>query len=324
MPLFDMPLEELRRYRPPHKEPADFDSFWKTTLEMARSYDLNPRFEPMDVGLATLDVFDVRFAGFDGQPVRGWYMLPRNAKAPLAAVVEFIGYGGGRGYPIEWLAFPSAGFAYLVMDTRGQGSVWRRGDTADLPNGANPSIPGFMTQGILDPQTYYYRRLYTDAVRAIDAVRSRDEVDGSRIAVTGGSQGGGLSIAAAGLSSDVALCLPDVPFLSDFRRAIDITPSPPYTEIARYLTIHRDKADRVFNTLSYFDGVHFAARMTASAYYSVALMDTVCPPSTVYASYNAVTTEKAIKVYYYNDHEGGGADHLLEKIRYLRQRWLSL
>ncbi len=322
MPLFDMPLEELRHYRPPRQEPADFDSFWKATLEMARSYDLNPRFEPVDVGLATLDVFDVSFAGFDGQPVRGWYMLPRNAKAPLGTVVEFIGYGGGRGYPIEWLAFPSAGFAYLVMDTRGQGSAWRRGDTPDLPNVANPSIPGFMTQGILDPQTYYYRRLYTDAVRAIDAVRSRDEVDGSRIAVTGASQGGGLSIAAAGLSSDVALCLPDVPFLSDFRRAIDITPSPPYTEIARYLTIHRDKADRVFNTLSYFDGVHFAARMTASAYYSVALMDTVCPPSTVYASYNAVTTEKAIKVYYYNDHEGGGADHLLEKIRYLRQRWL--
>ena len=77
MPLFDMPLEELQRYRPARQEPADFDSFWKATLEMARSYDLKPRFEPVDIGLTTLDVYDVSFAGFDGQPVKGWYMLPR-------------------------------------------------------------------------------------------------------------------------------------------------------------------------------------------------------------------------------------------------------
>ena len=321
MPLFDMPLEDMQNYRPPLPEPADFDSFWKSTLAAARSHDLNPRFEPVDVGLRTLDVFDVSFAGFNGQPVKGWYMLPKNARSPLPAVVEFIGYSGGRGYPTDWLAFPSAGFAYMVMDTRGQGSGWRRGDTADLPNGANPSLPGFMTQGILDPQTYFYRRLYTDAARAIDAIRSRGEIDPARIAVTGSSQGGGLSIAAAGLTPDLDACLPDVPFLSHFRRAVEITPDGPYPEIAGYLSVYRDRTDVVFNTLKYFDGLNFAARMTASAYYSVAVMDTICPPSTVYASYNHVSTEKDIKVYYFNNHEGGGSDHLLEKIRYLRQRW---
>ena len=321
MPLFDMPLEELQNYRPTRQEPADFDSFWESTLAAARSHDLNPRFAPLDTDLMTLDVFDVSFAGFGGQEVKAWYMLPKDVKTPLPAVVEFIGYGGGRGSPLEWLAFPSAGFAYMVMDTRGQGSVWRRGDTADLPNGANPSHPGFMTQGILDPQTYYYRRLYTDAVRAIETIRSRGEVDPARIAVTGGSQGGGLAISTAGLSSDVAFCLPDVPFLSHFRRAVEITPRGPYPEIAAYLTIHRDKIDTVFHTLSYFDGLNFAARINAAAYYSVAVMDDICPPSTVYASYNHVSAEKDIKVYYFNNHEGGAADHLLEKIRYLRRRW---
>ena len=214
------------------------------------------------------------------------------ASDPLPGVVEYIGYGGGRGFPHEWLAFPSAGFAYLVMDTRGQGSVWRRGDTADIGSGANPATPGFMTQGILDRQTYYYRRLYTDAVRAVEAIRSRADVDGERIAVTGASQGGGMSIAVAGLLPDVQVCLADVPFLQHFRRALDITPKDPYPEIARYLQIHRDKIEAVFHTLSYFDGMHFAARMRARALYSVGLMDTICPPSTVYASYNHVTSEK--------------------------------
>ena len=321
MPLFDMPLEEMRIYKPPRDEPDDFDAFWSETLSEARAHDLHATFEPADFGLATIDVYDVSFSGFGGDRISGWYMTPPDDAGTLPAVVEYIGYGGGRGYPLEWLAFPSAGFAYLVMDTRGQGSVWRHGDTADIPNGANPSIPGFMTQGILDPATYYYRRLYTDAIRAVEAIRSRSEVDSTRIAVTGSSQGGGLSIAAAGLLPEVAICMTDVPFLSHFRRAVDITPTNPYLEIARYLQVHRDKVDTAFRTLSYFDGLNFATRMSARALYSVGIMDTVCPASTVFASYNHVPGEKEIREYYFNDHEGGGAHHLLEKIRYLRQLW---
>ncbi len=321
MPLFDMPLEELREYRPPREEPDDFDAFWSVTLSEARSHDLDAVFEPVDFGLEAFSVYDVTFSGFGGDRIKAWFIQPRAAAEALPGVVEYIGYGGGRGYPQEWLAFPAAGFAYLVMDTRGQGSVWRRGDTPDMPNGANPSIPGFMTQGVLDPETYYYRRLYTDAARAVEALRSRSGVDAERIAVTGGSQGGGLSIAAAGLLPEVKACLPDVPFLSHFRRAVEITPTNPYMEIARYLQTHRDKVDTIFRTLSYFDGMNFAARISARALFSVGIMDTVCPPSTVFAAYNHVPGEKAIKEYYFNNHEGGGAEHLVEKIRYLRALW---
>lgn len=324
MPFFDLSLSELHQFRPPRTEPADFDAFWQDTLAQTRQHDLNPVFEPYDSGLKLVDVYDVTFSGYGGQRIKAWYMRPAKTDEALPCVVEFIGYGGGRGYPHSWLAWATAGYAYLVMDTRGQGSTWRQGDTPDMPDGVNPFHPGFMTQGILSPHTYYYRRLYTDTVRAIETVRSRAGVDAERIAVTGGSQGGALSIAAAGLALDmVKICMPDVPFLCMFRRAVGLTDTKPYQEIINYLKIHRDKVDLAFNTLDYFDGVNLAPRIKASCLFSTALMDDICPPSTVFAAYNYVETPKEIEVYPFNQHEGGEDMHLLRKIRFVQGIWGS-
>ncbi len=80
--------------------------------------------------------------------------------------------------------------------------------------------------------------------------------------------------------------MPDVPFLCHYRRATEIMDTFPYNEIGNYCKTHRDKVETVFRTLSYFDGVNFAARAKAQALFSVGLMDMVCPPSTVYAAYN--------------------------------------
>lgn len=318
MPLFDFSLEELVNYYPARTEPANFDAFWAETLEDARSKATAPKFERLNSGLKTVDVYDVTFSGYGGQPIKGWYLEPAGTNGKLPAVVEFLGYGGGRTFPFNWLMWPSAGFAFMVMDTRGQGSAWSRGDTSDIPDGVNPFFPGFMTQGILDPYYYYYRRLYTDAARAVETMRDHAHVDVDRLAVTGGSQGGGLSIAAAGLVPDaVKACLADVPFLCHFRRSVEIAPDAPYTEISKYLSVHRDQVERVFETLSYFDGMNLAARCKAPCLYSVGLMDTICPPSSVYAAYNQLTTEKQIAIYRFNNHEGGGQDHTQVKLDYL-------
>ncbi|WP_406389855.1 acetylxylan esterase [Streptomyces sp. NBC_00887] len=307
MALFDLPLDELRTYSSGSAEPADFDAFWSATLEEARTHDLDATFElRTDTGLTTVDVYDVTFAGFGGHPVRGWLVMPAGTTRPLPVVVEFIGYGGGRGLPHSYLLWASAGMAHFVMDTRGQGSGWAPGDTAD-PVGSGPSLPGFMTRGIEDRDAYYYRRLITDAVRAVEAARSHPLTDAARTAAIGASQGGGLALAVGGLIPDLAAVAPDVPFLCDFPRAISLTDRLPYREIGNYLKTHRGRADQARATLAYFDGVHFAARGRAPALFSVALEDQTCPPSTVFAAFNAYAhPDKEIEVYDFNDHEGGG------------------
>lgn len=320
MPLFDLPLEDLKRFRPQREEPTDFDAFWGRTLEATRMHPLDLELTKVDAGLQTLDAYDVSFAGFSGQQVRGWFLVPRHRQGALPCVVQYIGYGGGRGYPTDWLLWPSCGFATLVMDTRGQGSAWSRGDTPD-PEGSDPQHPGFLTRGILDPLAYYYRRLMTDAVRSVDAAAAIDVVDPERIAVAGRSQGGGLAIAATALHDGVRVTLADVPFLCAYRRATELTDAAPYAEIAAYCRVHRDRVDRVFATLGYFDGVNFAARATADALFSVALMDQICPPSTVFAAYNHWAGTKEIETYPYNGHEGGESHQARAQVTYLRERW---
>ncbi|MFI5958122.1 acetylxylan esterase [Cryptosporangium sp. NPDC051539] len=317
--LTDLPLDQLLAYRSEQVRPDDFAAFWDGTLADAARHDIDVRAAEVPTGLTTLTTHDVTFRGFGGEEIRAWLRVPAGATGPLPTVVQYIGYGGGRGHELENLLWASAGFAHLAMDTRGQGSKWSLGGTADS-GPAGPQIPGMMTRGIEDPSTYYYRRLTTDAVRAVDAARALPQVDPARIAVLGGSQGGGLALAVAGLRDDLAAVVAYVPFLCDFPRSTRITDAYPYREIADYLAIHRDSRDRVHHTLSYFDGVNHAAGATAPALISVALMDPVCPPSSVYGAANAYAGPHEVVTWDYNAHEGGGPFDDARALAFLRDR----
>lgn len=320
MALFDLPLDELRSYRAAAPAPDGFDDFWSDTLAQARRHPLDAVFEPLDTGLTTVESYDATFSGFGGHRVKGWLTLPAGTSGPLPLIVEFVGYGGGRGFAHAHLLWASAGFAHFVMDTRGQGSGWSTGDTPD-PVGSPPAAPGFMTRGIEDPQAFYYRRVFTDAVRAVEAARSHPRTDASRTAVTGISQGGGITLAVAGLVPDLAAAAPDVPFLCDFPRAITVTDMFPYREVGQYLSVHRGRRQRALETLAFFDGVHFAARAHAPALFSTALEDEVCPPSTVFAAFNAYAgDDKRIEVYDFNGHDGGGPFQQAVQLRWFAER----
>lgn len=320
---YDWPVEQARDYRPDLAVPPDLESFWSETLVDAASAGPGPTLTRVDSGLVAVESYDVSFAGFGGHPVRGWLHLPAAplrrslGSGPLPGVVQYQGYNGGRGLVHEHVFWATAGYAHLTVDTRGQGSGWTTGDTPD-PVGSAPSQPGFLTRGIEDPHTYYYRRVYADAVAAVDVLRGHDLVDASRVAVSGVSQGGALAAAVAALApASVAAVLCDVPFLCDFRRAAAVAQAEPYLELVRYLASRRESVEQAFSTLAYFDVAVLARLATAPALFSVALMDLTCPPSTVFAAYNAYAGPKEIRVYEYNDHEGGEAFQRTRQLAWL-------
>lgn len=332
MAFFDLPLDELRTYRPEVNEPEDFEKFWAATIEQTRSHDLDVRLESVDNRQPLVDTHDLTYKGWDGQDVKAWFIVPGGTRGKLPTVVTSIGYEGGRGFPFasHWVG---AGYAHLIIDTRGQG--WSTPTifegTRDLDAAAGiGGFPGMMTRGIDNPENYYYRRVYMDALRGVEAAKKLPLVDSTRLYLQGASQGGGISIAVAGLAAmsgvSLAGAMVDVPFLCHFERAIGLTDRLPYKEISELARMQPGLLPAMLETLSYFDAVNFARHAEVPALFSVALMDQVCPPSTVFAAYNAwsddheETPDTDIKVYPHSQHEGGRETQVWECLGWLAER----
>lgn len=303
MPSIDWPLDRLREYKPALTRQPDFDSFWKETTTAALKQAMNFELTPFNLPAKGLECFAIRFDGFSASPndkpgrIAGWCVRP-SAPGKYPAVMWYHGYSGRGARPMDMLALASQGIVCMSMDCRGQ-----TGESSDHSAADGGHFIGYMTKGILDHRQYYYRYVYADAVRALEILATQPNVDASRIAVTGGSQGGAISMAAAALSSRPILCLPDVPFLCDFPRAIDITPQNPYPEIVRYLKQNPTKYDQALRTLSYFDNVNLAPWIKAKTVICNGLWDDVCPPSTIFAAYNHIAAEKQMEVYRFHGHE---------------------
>ena len=300
--LFDFSLPKLREYRPALTRQPDFEDFWSETLAEAKG-PLNADVTPVDYPVPEARVFDVRYEGFRGARVGGWYILPEGASAgsPAPTVVFYHGYSGSRSEVYHYLPWTLQGYVVFAIDVRGQS-----GASTDPAQYSTGHVRGWMTQGVLDEHEYYYRGVYADCVRALDYVCAQPEVDVTRIGITGGSQGGGLTLAVAGLDRRPALAMSDVPFLCHFERPLDISDRYPYREIADFIRRYPGSDEQVFRTLSYFDGMNLAPDIACPTLVTAGLEDMVCPPSTVFAVYNHIPALKHIDVFRYFAHEVPG------------------
>jgi cephalosporin-C deacetylase len=327
---YDLPLSELVDYRADLPEPSDFDRFWATTIQ-DNSHPSGVTIERVDTPWTLIDTYDVTFSGYGAAPIKAWLTVPAGAERPLPAVVQYHGHTRGRAFPHTNNLWATAGYAHLSMDTRGQGSgSGGPGDGSPDPDPAAglPHVPGYLTLGVTDPSTFFYRRVYVDAVRLLAACAEIPMIDVDRIIAVGASQGGGIALAAAGLASRVGVRLRavgvDVPYLCAFPRSIPLVDTHPYNEVTKYLAAWRDREQIVYRTLSYFDGALLGQRAEAPALFSVGLMDATCPPSSVYAAFNRygsssqLPIEKSITVYSHNGHEGGGEYQTIEQAEFFR------
>lgn len=316
---YDMPLEQLREYRPPLTRRADFAAFWNESKEILAQVPSDPQLIPIEYPVDGVEVYELSFSGFGDARIRGYYALPKKA-GQHPGLIMYHGYNWSHDGQIhDVVNWALHGYATFGMLVRGQ---QLSEDNSVAPYGHSA---GWMTKGILSKETYYYRGVYMDAIRALDVLAQREEVDDSRIGVIGGSQGGALSLVAAALSHIPQIVVADYPYLSHFRRAIDTALVGPYLEINEYFRRNSapDIEEKAMETLSYYDLMNFAPWITCPVLVSIGLIDEITPPSTVFAAYNHLeTTEKKIQVYRYFGHEPIPAFHT-EKLKCLRKHLLD-
>jgi cephalosporin-C deacetylase len=323
MPQVDLPLAQLQEYRPGLTREPDFDAFWEATLNEAAGIALDVEVAPVtDYPVPGLRLARVYYTGWGGARLCAWWIVPPDyapgagADGRRPTMIFYHGYGGSKGGADLYLGWALQGYCVLAVDTRGQS-----GDSTDPLAYPGGHASGYMTMGITDPAAYYYRGAYVDCVRALDVACAQAEVDPGRIGLTGGSQGGALTLAVAALDPQrrAKLAMPDVPYLCHFRRAVDVAAVPPYTEIAGYCRTWPEREARVFRTLSYFDTMNLAGRIACPVLMSVGLQDVCCPPSTIFATFNHLdSAEKEMRVFPYNGHEGSPT-HVLNKLTWARR-----
>lgn len=298
--LADMPLEELRDYRPAPYREKDFASFWDETRSEALKIPLNYEINEIGYMVSSIEANQVFYDGFDRSRICGYYLLPKT-RGPHPAIVWFHGYGGSKDRIISYLKWVLLGYAVLAIDIKGQS-----GQSLDRSVYPPPSTVGYMTKGVFDPYHYYYRGVYMDCLKAVQFLEGRPEIDKDRICLTGASQGGGLSLAVAALSSLPKLVIADVPYLCHFRRAVqwaEEAKNITYLEFASLIQKFPEKEEQMFKSLSYFDNLNLAAWVKARTVITCATKDLICPPSTIFAVYNQVEAPKTIKVMPFYGHD---------------------
>mgnify|MGYP002816926871 CR=1 FL=1 len=300
MPLVDMPLEKLREYQGRNPRPDDFDEFWERALDEMRSVDPQVELIPADNEMTCpyADCFHLYFTGVRGARIHAKFIRPKNARPGAhPAVVQFHGYSGNAGDWVEKLPYAAAGFCVATMDCRGQGGLSQ--DTGGI---MGPTLRGHIIRGLCDGQdNLLFRHIFLDAAQLAGIIMDMDEVDATRVGAMGGSQGGGLTLACTALEPRINRAAPMFPFLCDYLRVWEMDlAKDAYLEMNEFFKRFDPRHERHnywFVTLGYIDNQHLAPRIRSRVLMATGLMDTVCPPSTQFAAYNKITSEKDMVLY---------------------------
>ena len=296
--LVDKPINDLLEYTGRNPRPADFDAYWDKALAEMKSVDPQISMTPAKFQYPGVECFDLYFTGVRNARIYAKLMKPAKLTAPAPAVVLFHGYSGNSRDWSDSVAYAAAGFVTAYLDCRGQG-----GKSEDTGGHKFNTYHGQIIRGLDNdsPDDLLFRHIMLDTAQLTHIIMDMPEVDRTRVGVHGGSQGGGLTLACASLVPEVNRIAPVYPFLSDYQRVweMDLAQAA-YSELKEYFRWfdpRHERHEEVFNRLGYIDVHHLASRITAKTLMITGMMDTVCPPSTQFAAYNAIRGEKSYILY---------------------------
>jgi cephalosporin-C deacetylase len=308
MPLtFDIPFEQLEFYKGINPRPDDFDNFWDKGLAEMRSVNSQVELIPSKFQAPEVECSHLYFKGVGGARVHAKLLRPAKISSPHPAVLLFHGYSGYSGDWADKLGYVSQGFTVAALDCRGQAGL-----SEDKGGVIGNTLHGHIIRGLEDalegsPKKLLFRQIFLDTAQLAKIVMEMPDVDADRVGVTGGSQGGALTVACAALEPRIKRAAPIYPFLSDYKRVWEMDQArDAYSELQEYFRffdpMHKSE-DSIFKKLGYIDIQHLASRIQAEVIWGIGLMDTICPPSSQFAAYNKINSNKSMAIYPDYGHE---------------------
>jgi cephalosporin-C deacetylase-like acetyl esterase len=266
--------------------PKDFDAFWEASKKELAKVPIDAKLErSAKYSDAKVDCYKITLANVDGKHIHGWLSVPKG-KGPFPVILTVPGAGV---YGIG----PDKGHAYL-------GALSMNIIIHDIPVDEKPEfyqkqaagpLKNYRDIGMDDKNKSYYRAVILGCVRCIDYLTSRQDFNGKDVAVTGGSQGGALTLITSGVDPRVTLAAPNVAAMCDHTGMAQGRVSGWPHWLGR---VKGDKAAKVLETSAYFDAVNFARKFKGKSVHGVGFIDTVCAPTTVYSAYNVHPEPKTI------------------------------
>lgn len=285
---------EPEKIQPTVKDPADFDSFWSNAIAEARKINLDPRITLMPERCTSeINIYQISFQNeVNGSRIYGMLAVPKKS-GKYPAILKVPG-AGIRPYAGDARLASMCNAITLEIGIHG---IPVNLETEVYNNLASGALTSYQSIRMNNRDAFYYKRVYLGCVRAVDFIFTLPEFNGTDIVVTGGSQGGALTIVTAGLDKRIKYLSAQYPALCDntgylFKRA---------GGWPHYFKTNEPKPGEI-ETLGYYDVVNFARRVTVTGFYTWGYNDLTCPPTSTYSAYNVITAPKELQIFQETGH----------------------
>ncbi|HTE02405.1 MAG TPA: acetylxylan esterase [Mucilaginibacter sp.] len=295
-----------KEIRSQYARPADFDQFWQKAKDELAKVKPNFKITPKPKkNTDNREVFEIEMQSLENYTIRGWLTIPKtkNKNRKFSVLLGLPGYQ----VDLAPIVGQDDDLAIITLNTRGQGTS--RGPI-------NTRRDEFIFYHLDNKEKYVMRGVIMDCMRCVDFVYAQPNMRHDNILASGGSMGGYLALALAGIDDRVNLCSAQNPILCDIRNLVGEVDWP-ISSIKKYVSTQPGLTmDKILSNLDYFDGKNFASSIKCPTLVGIGLLDPFAPPSNEYATYNNITANKRIMVFKNLSHE------ISQKYKDLEGRWM--
>jgi cephalosporin-C deacetylase len=299
---------------PPLTKEEDFSTFWNYSISELKGIPLESAIEKNNTQSEKFDIYNASFSGYKKYRIKGELYLPKAHEQKSKIIILIHDYNLPVKINIDLL---DKDLAYFVLLLRGH----------DFPvnspvNKEEPKTLGFMTDNLLDKDSFYLKQIYLDALRSIDFLRLNKNLDCKEIGIIGKGLGAAAAVFAASQSSRITSLVLDSPSFCYLELFQNFSKSDAANEINSFILNNKSQKIVIKKNLSYFDAINHLQKIIIPVLACIGLRDVISPPECAFALFNHLKCDKTAEIFPEDDHSAGGDSQFQKSIQWIKKLML--